>query len=148
MRELQRFQVALKAFILDGDRVLMVRESSGEGVWELPGGRIEVGEEHLPPTAVLRRELAEELGAAFTYSVEETVVAWIRPPDPPRRNESVFLVGYRCQRGPGEIVLSHEHVESRWVTRAESAHLPLAPGYTAALEQFWLSMAGAEEKPA
>ncbi len=135
MRELQRFQVALKAFIVDGDRVLMVRESSGEGVWELP-------------TAVLRRELAEELGAAFTYSVEDPVVAWTRPPDPPRRNMSVFLVGYRCQRGPGEIVLSDEHVESRWVTRAESAHLPLAPGYAAALEQFWLSMAGVEEKPA
>ena len=138
MRELQRFQVALKAFVLDGDRLLMVREADGKRYWELPGGRIEVGEEGVPPAAVLRRELCEELGAAFGYEVDALVAAWVRPPDPPRRSVPVFLLGYRCRPGGGEIALSDEHVEYRWVTRAESAQLQLAPGYAAALDAFWL----------
>jgi 8-oxo-dGTP pyrophosphatase MutT (NUDIX family) len=139
MRELQRFQVALKAFVVDGDRLLMVREADGECFWELPGGRIEVGEESLPPVAVLQRELFEELGAAFTCEVGSLAGAWVRPPEPPKRDVPVFLLGYRCRHGAGPIVLSAEHVESRWVTRAESEQLQLAPGYAAALDQFWLS---------
>ena len=49
----------------------------------------------------------------------------------------MFLVGYLCRQTGGEIVLSDEHVEFRWVTRAETARLPLAPGYASALEQLW-----------
>ncbi len=105
----------------------------------LPGGRIEAGEESLPPTAVLRRELSEELGPDFACEVRAPVAVWIRPPDPPRRNVSVFIVGYLCRRSAGEIALSDEHTEYRWVTRAESATLQLAPGYRAALDQFWLT---------
>ena len=141
MRELQRFQVALKAFVLEGERLLMVREADGENYWELPGGRIEEGEERLSPIAVLRRELSEELGVAFAFEVGAPVAAWVRPPDPPRRNLAVFLLGYRCRHRAGEIVLSDEHIECRWVTRAESAQLQLAPGYAAALEEFWLATA-------
>jgi len=137
MREHQRFQVALKAFLVQGDRLLMLRERDGEQLWELPGGRIEAGEEGLPPAAVLRRELSEELGAGFACDVGAAVAAWIRPPDPPRRTSAVFLVGYLCRQTGGEIVLSDEHVEFRWVTRAETARLPLAPGYASALEQLW-----------
>jgi len=137
MRELQQFQVALKAFILDADRLLMVRERDGAQCWELPGGRIEVGEESRSPLTVLRRELGEELGAAFACEIGAPAAAWVRPPDPPRRKSAVFLVGYRCGRPAGAIALSDEHVESRWVTRAESLRLDLAPGYAAALEEFW-----------
>jgi 8-oxo-dGTP pyrophosphatase MutT (NUDIX family) len=137
-RELQRIQVALKAFVLDGDRLRMVREADGERYWELLGGRIEVGEENVPPAAVLRRELSEELGAAFVYEVDALVTAWVRPPDPPRRSVPVFLLGYSCRPGGGEIALGEEQVEHRWVTRAECAQLQLAPGYAAALDTFWL----------
>jgi 8-oxo-dGTP pyrophosphatase MutT (NUDIX family) len=139
-RELQRFQVALKAFVLRGGRLLMVREADGPQYWELPGGRIEVGEEGLSPVAVLRRELAEELGGSFACEVADPVTAWVRPPDPPRRSVSVFLVGYLCRHRAGEVLLSDEHCESRWVTRAESAKLQLAPGYAPALAVFWESV--------
>ncbi|HYY52474.1 MAG TPA: hypothetical protein VE755_06365 [Myxococcales bacterium] len=46
---------------------------------------------------------------------------------------------WECRHTRGEIVLSAEHVEFRWVTKADCASLDLAPGYAAALEQFWLT---------
>src|SRR3954464_3220202 len=118
MRELQRFQVAVKAFLLWDDRLLMVREAEGEKLWELPGGRIEVGEEALPLPAILHRELTEELGPAFDYEVGEPMAAWIRPPEPPCRMVPVFLTGFLCRPIGGEISLSEEHVDFRWVTQA------------------------------
>src|SRR6059058_4405253 len=111
MREMQRFQVALKAFVVRGDRLLMLREPAGGQVWELPGGRIEIGEEARPLLDVLQREMREELGDSFEYEVIGPAAAWIRPPDPPRRNVAVFLLGYSCRYRAGEPVLSAEHVE-------------------------------------
>ena len=137
MRELQRFQVALKAFVIDGDRLLMVREGDGGRWWELPGGRVEVGEESQELIGVLRRELREELGPAFRVEIGELLTGWVRPPDPPRRKDPVLILGYRCRPVAGEVALSEEHVEYRWVTREESGRLPLAPGYAAALQAYW-----------
>src|SRR3954468_4885429 len=118
MREVQRFQVALKAFAIDGDRLLMVREADGDRLWELPGGRIDVGEENLSPIDVLLRELSEELGPEFTVEIGAPVTAWVRAPDP-RRAMPVFLLGYRCRYTGGGIVLSAEHVEHAWTAQAE-----------------------------
>ncbi|HRD78724.1 MAG TPA: NUDIX domain-containing protein, partial [Hyphomicrobiaceae bacterium] len=64
-RAIQRFEVSLKAFIVGADRrALFVREAD-TGYWELPGGRIDVGEEWQLHEAVLAREITEELGAGF-----------------------------------------------------------------------------------
>ncbi len=54
---------AQKAFILDNDRVLLVRKSSDDpdqpGRWEVPGGRMEFGED---VDDHLIREVREEVG--------------------------------------------------------------------------------------
>ena len=134
---LSRFQVAIKAFTLRRGELLMVREAAGRRLWELPGGRVEVGEEQLPPEAVLRRELWEELGRAFEVEIQRPIATWVRKPAPPRRKSFVFLVGLLCRYRRGEIELSDEHVEYRWMTRAACARVSLAPGYVGALEQFW-----------
>lgn len=136
MREIQQFQVALKAFAVDGERLLMVREADGAQLWELPGGRIDVGEEDRSPIDVLLRELSEELGPEFTVEIGAPVTTWVRAPDP-RRARPVFLVGYRCRYTGGGIVLSAEHVDHRWVTQLECMSLNVAPGYGPALERFW-----------
>jgi hypothetical protein len=95
--------------------------------------------QRFPPVAVLRRELAEELGGSFDVEIGQPLLIWIRPPEPPRRTDPVFLVGFLCRHLRGEIVLSAEHVEFRWVTRSDCASLQLAPGYGPSLEQFWLA---------
>ena len=127
----------MKAFLIRDGRLLLVREAEREQYWELPGGRIEVGEETSSPVAVLRRELREELGPSLEVEVERPILAWIRLPEPPRRTDFVFLVAFLCRHRRGEIVLSSEHVDFRWMTRSECDSVHLAPGYAAPLEQFW-----------
>ncbi|MBI3460354.1 NUDIX domain-containing protein [Candidatus Acetothermia bacterium] len=135
-REIQRFHVGIKAFILRDGQLLLLRESVEPSWWEIPGGRIDVGEEALPPEEVLQRELREELGTDFRYRIDLPLVTWIRPPHGDRK-QFAFLVGFLCRTEGGEIRLSDEHSELRWVDRDSWQDLSLAPGYEWALEEFW-----------
>ncbi len=57
-----RTVIVAAGVILEQGRVLLSQRKRGahlEGMWELPGGKVEDGED---PRAALRRELAEELG--------------------------------------------------------------------------------------
>ena len=51
-------RVAAGVLFVDGDRVLLVRKTYGNG-WDVPGGYAEIGES---PAAACQRELKEELG--------------------------------------------------------------------------------------
>ena len=51
-------RIAAGALFVDGDRILLVRKTYGNG-WDIPGGYAEVGES---PAAACQRELKEELG--------------------------------------------------------------------------------------
>ena len=130
MRRLSRFQVAMKAVIVRDGKLLLVREAAGKMLWELPGGRIEVGEERLAPAKILRRELEEELGRSFRVDIGPPVVVWTREPAPPRRKSWVFLVGLACRWRSGSIQLSDEHADFAWVTQRDCSRLRLAPGYS------------------
>src|SRR5207237_186205 len=99
--------------------------------------RVFVPDLRLATSAGLRRELREELGPSLEVEVERPILTWIRLPEPPRRTDFVFLVAFLCRHRRGEIVLSSEHVEFRWMTRSECDSVHLAPGYAAPLEQFW-----------
>jgi len=103
-----------------------MRESDGEHFWELPGGRIDVGEEDRPLHGRAARELSKSwarlLGRDRRARGGLGASARTR-----RRPTPVFLLGYSCRRPSGEIAISSEHVEFRWVTQAESAGLA-APG--------------------
>jgi 8-oxo-dGTP diphosphatase len=51
-------RIAAGALFVDGDRILLVRKTYGNG-WDIPGGYAEIGES---PAAACQRELKEELG--------------------------------------------------------------------------------------
>jgi ADP-ribose pyrophosphatase YjhB (NUDIX family) len=131
-REIQRFDVGLKAFVMRRNELLVVRESA-TGLWELPGGRIDVGEEHVPQTEVLARELREELGEGFRVAMGPLAATWIRR----RPTDFVFLVGRLCRHVDGEPSLSHEHDGAGWVDERSWRSLALAPGYPEGIEEFW-----------
>jgi len=131
-RAIQLFQVAIKALIVHDGRLLVLRESSGPGWWELPGGRIDVGEEDAAHVDVLRRELREELGPEFRCRIGAPLVTWARPRDR-QRGEFAFLVGLACDYEGGAIELSDEHSGARWIDAATTHELAFAPGYETAL---------------
>ena len=51
-------RIAAGALFVDGDRVLLVHKTYGNG-WDIPGGYVDTGES---PAAACQRELKEELG--------------------------------------------------------------------------------------
>jgi 8-oxo-dGTP pyrophosphatase MutT (NUDIX family) len=135
-RAIQRFEVSLKAFIVRDKRALLVREAD-TGYWELPGGRIDVGEEWEPHDAVLAREIAEELGTDFRIEIGAQRVTWTRRR--PSDGMFQFVVGRVCRAVAGEPQLSSEHDELAWLTPSDWGHLQMPPesGYPAALAELW-----------
>lgn len=136
MRAIQTFEVSLKAFIVRGGRVLLVRESD-TGWWELPGGRIDVGEEWEAHAAVLAREIREELGPDLRVTFGPEAVTWTR--QRPTDGAYLFLMARLGHAIGGEPVLSSEHSELAWVGSDDWAALefPPASGYRDALPALW-----------
>ena len=134
VREIQKFHVGIKAFILNGQEELLLLRESSTGQWELPGGRIDVGEELVPQEKVLRRELAEELGPDVQVKVGPLGLTWVRERKP---GDFVFLVGRLCRFESGVPRLSDEHDAWAWVGARELEGVELAHGYREALAEFW-----------
>lgn len=133
--EIKQFEVSLKALLVRDGALLMLRQSNG--AWEFPGGRIQVGEEDLGPEKSLERELSEELGPDVQCTIGKPVATWVLAWRPPRTGEHVFVVGYLCRYHSGDIRISDEHVDYRWVTPAMVPDLELVEGYGPVLERFW-----------
>jgi 8-oxo-dGTP diphosphatase len=135
-RTIQRFEVSLKAFIVHDGRALLVREAD-TGFWELPGGRIDEGEEWLDHAAILAREIREELGPDVRIEADTAAVTWVRL----RPTDGVyqFLVARRCRLLSGVPRLSDEHAALAWHTPATWGGLTFPPqsGYAEGLARLW-----------
>ncbi len=141
MRRIQTFEVSLKAFIVRGGTALFVREADS-GYWELPGGRIDAGEEWDAHANVLAREMREELGTGFAVTFGAEAVTWTRQ----RPEDGVFqFIVARIGRpqliaaGAIEPVLSSEHDAMGWFDLAAARRLgfPERSGYQGGIEALW-----------
>ncbi len=144
-RTIQTFEVSLKAFIMQDGRALLVQESD-TGYWELPGGRIDVGEERLDHAAILAREIAEELGPDLRVTTSLEAVTWVR--QRPTDGVFQFLVARVCHVTSGAICLSDEHAHAAWHSLDTWAALEFPPlsDYPAALARLW-AMANTRTDP-
>lgn len=133
--------IGVKGIVCDGDKILITQEPLtfvGGGKWELPGGKLAIGEEEAPLEETLLREIEEELGADFKISVNELVDIICRPWNKPGcEADMVFLATYRCKYLSGNIVLSNENHAFAWVTKGELNDYEFIPGYLPVLKKFF-----------
>jgi 8-oxo-dGTP pyrophosphatase MutT (NUDIX family) len=118
------FPVSIKGVVLRAGRVLLLRNDRGE--WELPGGRLEVGE---TPEDCVAREIAEETGWQVTTG--QILDCWVYHVAQVGRHVVVVTYGATLDPGQDELApaLSAEHAQVGLFSPAEVDDLPLPAGY-------------------
>lgn len=118
------YRVATKAFVMDGDKVLLVKEIP-EMWWGIPGGGVDHGE---TVEACLVRELTEELGVTadalstdfkLVYYTIGTIVNGI-----PRMN-----LFYKVSMPASSLKPTDEIAEFGWFTHEEFIKVHMSPSY-------------------
>ncbi len=103
---------AIKAIIRKGDKILLIKKSDKvdiyPGRWDLPGGRLDPGESW---NEGLAREVREETGLRINFIRE--VREW--------ESKKWDTIGKTvlCEYVCGEVQLSWEHTEYRWMVPEE-----------------------------
>lgn len=121
------FPVSIKGVIVKKDQVLLVKNHRDE--WELPGGRIEIGES---PEHCLQREIREELKLDVKIlSIIDTKLFEVI------QGRHVFLVAFFCEmiNNNDIIEISHEHTEFQWFTIKELVQIKIPKEYIATIEK-------------
>jgi 8-oxo-dGTP pyrophosphatase MutT (NUDIX family) len=124
------YPLSVKGVLIHQDRVLLLLNERDE--WDLPGGRPDPGEDH---RAALKREVQEEAG--LTIEVGEALGDYLFEVLPGR---FVRILPFVCRLiGGSDVVLSHEHLETRWLPLAELGERihghSLPGGYLGAIRQ-------------
>ena len=113
-----RFPVSIKGVVLIGGRVVLLKNERDE--WELPGGRLESGED---PEACLVREMSEEL--SIRVEVGPLLDCW--------RYEvgggEVVIVTYGCHTADRTVTRSAEHSAAGVFAVDAIAGLRMPEGY-------------------
>jgi 8-oxo-dGTP pyrophosphatase MutT (NUDIX family) len=118
--------VSVKAVLGWEDRYVLLRNDRGE--WELPGGRLDRGEQ---PTEALERELMEELSVKAT--VGRLVLAEAFEVVPRRW---VLLIVYRCTAArPRALSYSEEPQAVTTASLDELEHLSIPGVYVRAIHE-------------
>jgi 8-oxo-dGTP pyrophosphatase MutT (NUDIX family) len=126
------FPVSVKGVLVRDGRVFLLKNEREE--WELPGGKLELGEE---PEVCVAREITEETGLpaiagpildAWQYHIGD--------------GQDVLIVTYGChadsRRSPR---LSSEHKELGFFTQAEVAGLNMPGGYKQSIRSWFARLA-------
>ncbi|WP_108669108.1 NUDIX hydrolase [Peribacillus acanthi] len=115
--------VAVKGVIITSGKVLILKRSEEEeispGTWELPGGKMDFGEQL---ESALVREIREETSLYVT--VEKLLYVSTFTTNPCRQ---VVIISYLCRSKHKDVVLSFEHCDYKWASKSELSEL-LPPG--------------------
>ena len=125
-----RFPVSIKGVVWLRDRVVLLRNERDE--WELPGGKLDPGED---PASCVVREICEELGLSVV--VETILDCWLFNI---RGQVEVVIVTYGCRNIASEdMTLSHEHKEVGLFRLDQLDDLPMPDGYRGSIKRWTLS---------
>jgi 8-oxo-dGTP diphosphatase len=105
------FRIAVKAFMLKDGKLLILRRSKEDiqnpGGWELPGGRLELGED---PRLGLMREIKEETGLYIDIKNPLNVRHFERID-----GQVITMIIFLGEYAGGDIKLSKEHIDFDWI---------------------------------
>jgi len=126
------YPTSIKGVLLVDRQVLLVKNSRDE--WELPGGRIDEGEDH---AQAVSREFAEEL--SLNVAIRAPIDSYLFEVIPGRH---VFIVTYGCTLvGEFRPALSHEHTEHCLWPVERLSELNIPAGYRRSIEN-WANALG------
>ena len=108
---------AVAAFIFDRERVLVIQRGKppGEGLWSLPGGKLEA---HETLAQAVAREVREETGLVVEVGPLACVVE--RMGD----DHHFVILDYLARPIGGTLAAASDARDARWVTDDELAALP------------------------
>jgi len=126
------FPVSVKGVLVRDGRVLLLKNERDE--WELPGGKLELGEE---PAACVAREIAEETGLNVTTG--PILDAWQYHIGEGR---DVLIITYGCHLDGGQRpTVSEEHSEIGSFALADVADLTMPAGYKRSIQSWFARLA-------
>ena len=112
----KRQKVSVGGLLMHEGNALIVRRSEREeqlaGYYELPGGKVEFGDD---PARTVEREFKEETGLKARAVKPYYVFSYVHPANT-HRIEIVYLVESDERKA---VVLSEEHDEYRWIDKTE-----------------------------
>lgn len=115
-----RFIVAANAFIFNGDKILITRRSAERdhdpNLWECVSGRFNQNFDTVEKE--LLREIAEELGKDIQVAIISPISLYhFYRAD--RNTDEMVGINFICEYIQGDITLSHEHSEYKWILPEE-----------------------------
>ena len=109
-----KLQVGVKALIKNNGKILLMKRSNkykktqANDIWDIPGGRINPGEE---PEDGLKREIKEETG----LDIEEIKQILDTSTVYKDKEKQIIRITYLCTAKNHEVKLSDEHTEYQWI---------------------------------
>jgi len=118
--------VGVGAVVISGGRVLLVRRGRppSQGIWSLPGGVVELGEELKSACA---REVAEETGLGVTVGPLVEVVERILRDEQGRVQFHYVLADFLCAAEEAAPKAGDDAAEAKWVELSDLAGAALTP---------------------
>ena len=104
------YEISIKLLLHHKGKVLILRARKND--IDLPGGRIEKGEERTLLKKLTEREIKEELGSSVRYKVKGSLF-WYRGLS--QYGCWVFVVVHEAEYLGGKIKLSKEHKSYEWI---------------------------------
>ncbi|MEK7629470.1 MAG: NUDIX hydrolase [Patescibacteria group bacterium] len=123
-------KTTVKGTLKRDDKILFVKDT--KGIWELPGGRIDFGEN---PEETLKREFKEELGWD-NVKVGNTINAWSFTSQKEDVDYQFIVLVYECFSEEKYIKYSDEHIEYKWIPISGVNELNMRDGYKNSVRKF------------
>lgn len=116
MTVVDKYMISLKVFLTNTDGETLILQNSDKfhsrGFYDLPGWRIDFDEFDTDYETILRREIAEELWVNVKSNISLKPVSMGRLEN---KQDRVLLLIFEADYISGEIVISEEHEQYKWV---------------------------------